>query len=403
MIQSRAVGTTRVSTGSLLGRAVVLSWLFLCLSACTHTLSGHHEAAVAALSPLVYQGETIALEEVASIAPTPDLLSLDDDMRDFVETYTRGLNTDRQRLHNLHRSIKSSAVLGMQYEPNAGGDAAEAFHRGSADCLSYAHMFVALAREAGLKASYQWLEVRPQWSRVGEHIAVRLHVNVIVDIRRTEQYMVDIDPLESAVVSRSKLLTDIDGAALYHNNLAMNALGENELGLAWAHEVRALQLSPAMPHLWVNLGAISRLVGQHREAEAHYLQALSIDRSYRPAMNNLLVLYELEGNEEKRQYWAKRVANYRNMNPYYHAWQGDKAGEEGQWRQALTHYSEAIRLLPDDSRLLYSMGIIHYQLEDYDEASRYISQAIETATLRRDRESYQIQLDVVKRERLAST
>jgi Flp pilus assembly protein TadD len=96
------------------------------------------------------------------------------------------------------------------------------------------------------------------------------------------------------------------------------------------------------------------------------------------------------------------VAEYRSTNPYYHAWQGDKAGEESDWQQALMHYSEAVRLMPTDSRLLYSMGIIHYQLEDYEQASHYITQAIDAATLLRDKNTYQIQLDVVLQEQMAS-
>jgi Flp pilus assembly protein TadD len=402
LILSKSVVYIRMSMIGFLQPGLLLPCLLLGLTACNAVLPGSHAAALAQISPLTVKGETVDLTDVHHIAPTPDLLFLDDEMREFVETYTGDLNTDRQRLHNLHRSVKSAAALGMQYQPNAGGGAAEVFHRGTADCLAYAHLFVALAREAGLEASYQWLEVRPQWSRVGEHIAVRLHVNVNVDIRRTEHYMVDIDPLEAAVISRSRLLSDKDGAALYHNNLAMNALGENALKLAWAHEVRALQLSPAMPHLWVNLGAIYRLAGHNREAEAHYLYALTLDKTYRPAMNNLLVLYELEENEEKREFWGQRVAEYRSTNPYYHAWQGDKAGEESDWQQALMHYSEAVRLMPTDSRLLYSMGIIHYQLEDYDQASHYITQAIDAATLLRDKNTYQIQLDVVLQEQMAS-
>lgn len=402
MTLSRAVVYMRMSTVSFLRLGFLLSCLLLGLTACNTGLPRLHSDGMAQISPLVFEGETVELADVATIAPTPELLSVDDEMRDFVETYTGDLKNDRQRLHNLHRSIKSPAVLGVRYDSDADGNAAEVFHRGSANCLAYAHMFVALAREAGLKASYQWLEVRPQWSRVGEHIAMRLHVNVIVDIRRGEQYMVDIDPLQSSVVSRSKQLTDLDGAALYHNNIAMNALGENKLRLAWAHEVRALQLSPSMPHLWVNLGAIYRLAGQHRAAETQYFQALALDKSYRPAMNNLLVLYEMEADQEKTEYWTKRVARYRYLNPYYHAWQGDKAGEEGEWKEALQHYTDALKLLPSDSRMLYSIGIIHYQLEDYEAASRYISQAIETATLRRDKNSYQIQLDVVLKEQMAS-
>ncbi len=355
------------------------------------------------ISPLQLADRTVQLSEVDAIAPTPELLALDAEMRDFVETYTGDLRTRRQRLTVLHESIKSPSLLNIQYEANAEGAAAAVFHRGTANCLSYAHLFVALAREAGLDAQYQWLEVRPQWSRIGQRVAVRLHVNVVVNLRRGEQYMVDIDPLQATEVTGSRVITDLDAAALYHNNIAMDALALKQMELAWGHAVKALELSPKMPHLWVNLGAIYRLAGQHAAAEDNYLYALQLNSRYRSAMNNLLVLYEIEGREDDLKLWSSRVARYRAQNPYYHAWLGDKAGETGNWQQAQVHYTRALKLNPEDGSLQYAMGLIHYQLGEYEAASRYITSAIEATTLRRDVESYQKQLDVVNREHLAST
>ena len=118
-------------------------------------------------------------------------------------------------------------------------------------------------------------------------------------------------------------------------------------------------------------------------------------------MNNLVVLYGMEGRQEDRNYWEKRVAVYRDANPYYHAWQGDMAVERGDWQQALDYYREALDLLPDDASLLYATGMIHYQLDQLQLASSYLQRAMETATLRSDQQSYQLQLDHVRREMLA--
>jgi len=397
-------GTLVTSSRSvpLVGCRWYLLPLFLALSLSACTPATPRPGAAPVISPLHLEDRTILLNEVPAIAPPQDLLVMDGEMRDFVETYTGDLRTDRQRLINLHRSIKSPGLLNMKYAVEAEGNASDAFHRGTANCLSYAHMFVALAREAGLDADYQWMEVRPQWSRIGERIAVRLHVNVVVNLRHGEQYMVDIDPLQSNEVTGSRVLSDTDAVALYHNNIAMNALAQENMEQAWGHAARAIQLAPEMPHLWVNLGAIYRLAGQHDDAERSYLYALDLNARDRSAMNNLMVLYEIQGREDERQHWSEKVSHYRDRNPYYHAWLGDKAGETGDWSKALEHYNEALGLMPEESHLLYAVGLIYYQLEAYEQASRFISSAIEKATLRRDIESYQIQLDAVKREQLAS-
>jgi Flp pilus assembly protein TadD len=341
------------------------------------------------------------VDQVAGIAPTPDLLALDDEMREFVARYTAGVKSDRQRLKMLHGALIGAGSHDLQYDPFADGTAQEAFHRGSANCLSYASLFIALAREADLDASYQWLEIKPEWSLIGERVAVRLHVNTRIDLGRHAQYMVDLDPVASRDVANTDRLSDQDGLALYHNNLAMDALSQEELTAAWAHSVQAIRLSPEMPHLWVNLGAIYRASGQHREAEASYRQALELDHTDRSAMNNLAVLYGLEGREGDRDYWLDQVERYRQANPYFHAWQGDIAGKAGDWREALRHYEKALRLLPEDSHLLYAKGNIHYELNDLEEAARLLKEAIDNAPRVSDREAYQVRLDAVRQEALA--
>lgn len=386
----------RSGRGSLLATGWWLVPLFaLHLAACT-SLSPPQRR-VSDISPLELDGHSLAVEEVAARVSTPDLLAMDADMRDFVMRYAGGSSTERQRLYSLHRAVRGPATLGVEYDALASGSARDVFHRGTANCLSYATLFVAMAREAGLDAGYQWLEVRPQWTRDGERVLVRLHVNVAVRIGRRQEYMVDIDPLESRDISASHRLSDTDAEALYHSNLAMRALGDDELETAWLQGVRALQLSPQLAQLWVNLGAIYRRAGQHRAAEASYLYALDLDPWEWSAMNNLVVLYTLEGNVAERERWDRRVAGHREANPYYHAWLGDQAADEGNWPEARDNYRRALELAPADSRLLYALGQAHEQLGEPGEALDLVRRAMQTATLRTDVEAYSNYLESLQR------
>ncbi|MDH3992831.1 MAG: hypothetical protein OEV47_07950, partial [Gammaproteobacteria bacterium] len=150
------------------------------LSACAGTPSTLDPQVIDQLAPLQLAAGELAASEAAAGVATPDLLAMDDSMRDFVARYTGGTGNSRQRMMALHRAITGAGILNIQYDPFADGSAREVFYRGTANCLSYANLFIALAREAGLDAHYQWLEVRPRWSRVGERISVGLHVNVVV-------------------------------------------------------------------------------------------------------------------------------------------------------------------------------------------------------------------------------
>lgn len=354
------------------------------------------------LPPLQTERGLVEVGAVASLAPTPPLLALDPQMRAFVARYAGDELGKRERLLALHRAISGRATLGIDYDPGAEGTAAQAFHSQAANCLSYANLFVGLAREAGLDARYQWVEVRPQWTRLGERVALRLHVNAVVHMNKRDRYMVDIDPLPSRDIAGTQEISDRDAQALYHSNIAMDALAREQLEEAWTHAVRALQLSPSMSHLWVNAGAVYRRAGQYRAAEATYLQALALDPHERSAMNNLMVLYEIEGNAQQFAYWAERVDHYRDTNPYYHAWLGDQAGEEGDWRTALGHYRDALALQPEDANLHFAVGVIYEQLGEPRAALRYVEQALERATLRSDLETYRLKAEALNRAALAA-
>ncbi|MCB1687052.1 MAG: hypothetical protein KDI33_01120 [Halioglobus sp.] len=351
--------TARYPRGSFCGRyrfAVLALLLTAFTGACT--TSGSNARRAADLPPLQLNDHLVTAAQAYERAPTPDLLAVDADMRDFVQHYTGGIRTKRQRLMMLHRAIRGAATLGIEYDPQAEGTARDTFHRGSANCLAYATLFIALAREAGLSASYQWHEVRPQWVRQGERVVLRKHVNAFVSLGTNEQYRVDIDPLPSQDIVDSRRISDVDAQALYHSNLAMDALAGQAIEEAWLHAVRAVQLSPGTAHLWVNLGAIYRVNGQHRDAEFSYLSALQLDPGEHSAMNNLVVLYELEGRPAERELWAERVARHREGNPYYHASLGQEAAAAGDLARAASHYERALQLAPEDSRLLYLLDTL---------------------------------------------
>jgi Flp pilus assembly protein TadD len=354
------------------------------------------------IAPLMYEGRITTFEDALALVEDEDLLAVNDAMRAFVSEYTDGIHNQRSRLLALHTAVKSPGGLDLEYDPFADGSAADAFARGTANCLSYANLFVALAREAGLDARYQWMEIRPEWQRLGDRVAVRLHVNVTVKTRDGDEYMIDIDPLRRNEVAGSRVLSDRDAKALYYSNVAMQSFAEGRLEEGWMQTVRALELSPDQSHLWVNLGAIYRQAEQYAEAEQAYFRALAVDRADRSAMNNLVVLYGFTGRHDEEAYWEDRMRRYRDRNPYYHSNLGDVAGEQGNWDLAFEHYTRAVELHPDDSELIYALGVIEHQRGNYDEATALIEQAIDKANFAVDEQNYRIHLRAIEKDRAAS-
>lgn len=129
-------------------------------------------------------GEVSVPTALAS-ASTPDLLGLSAQMRDFADRYVN-FGSQRQRLLTLHSSLLSPGLVDIRYDPAADGTAAEAFARSTANCLSYAHLFVAMARYVGLDARYLDVSLRPEWARHGDRVALQQHINVVVKLRSGE-------------------------------------------------------------------------------------------------------------------------------------------------------------------------------------------------------------------------
>jgi len=373
---------------------VVLCALAL-LGGCATT--GDEQRLAQRVAPLQLDDRTVTVEEALS-APPLELLQLSDDMKDFVRQTTEGYHNERSRLQALHNAIKNEDGLDMRYDPFADGNAQEVFERRTANCLSYAHMFVALAREASLDASYQWMEVRPEWQRIGERVAVRLHVNVQVKTRDGNQFMVDIDPLQRSEVAGARLMSDDEGVALAHNNVAMLALSEDRPEEAWRSVVRGLAVAPELSQLWVNLGAIYRYTGQLDEAERAYFEALEADPTDRSAMNNLVVLYEQMERQTEAERWLVRLRRYRDRNPYYHESLGEEALAAGDLDAAYEHYREALRLQPEDGRLAYSLGVVQSERGNLKAAEKLLRQAVEKATFTGERQRYAVTLRRIREE-----
>ncbi len=346
------------------------------------------------IDPLLTNSGALAPQIAVSAAPTPDLLGLSPEMREFADRYIKH-GGQQQRLQLLHSSLRSSGMVGVSYDPQADGTAAEAFDRGAANCLTYAHLFVSLARYVGLDARYLSLSLRPQWFRHGRRVALQQHVNVRVKLRNGAEYVVDIDPVQRARVATARVLTDAEAFALHHANLAMNALLDDQYTAAYAQAVRALQLSGDTDYLWVNLGAIYRGAEQDISAEHSYMTALKLNPRNSSAMNNLGVMYNDQGQLELAARWAERVVDYRDKNPYYHMFKGAEAELAGEPEQALEHFQRAIALKDTDAEFYYRLARLYLTMHRPQESLRYTQLAIKHSRLMGEREEYQLFLRTI--------
>lgn len=312
-------------------------------------------------------------------APPVDVLALTPDMLDLIAE-TKKIPNRSSRLRFLLKRMLAQGLGDIEYHPFKTRTAAQTFATREGNCLSFTNLFVALAREAGLDARYQRVEIPPVWLVDGSALTLNNHVNVIVhDVRvrgtHVRDFIVDFNAQEYGANWRMQEVDDDHTAAAYHSNLAVHALSRDDPESALAQIHRALLLRSNIPHLWVNLGVIRKSLGDIPAAIGAYEQALAIDPSQPSALNNLAHLYQTTGREDRADIYLKTIARYQKINPYYHYQLAGRAYERADYNTSLAALKSAIHLNDDDPDFFGLLGFAHLQLGDRSAAKKAFSAA----------------------------
>lgn len=326
-------------------RSLLLACLVL-LSACTSQQLSLPEKNLAPLTLASGQSLTMA-ESLAKVAPV-DPLQLNDVVSELAAENIDPEQPPKTLVADISRLIVSPAYLGVRYDAGVTGTAVEVYQSGVANCLGFSHLFIALARSAGLDAHYQQVEVKPRWQKQGEWLLVGMHVNVTGSVNSRRFYTADIDTTTRYHTLKKYRISDATALGQHYNNLAMDALLDGNLTTAYANLARAIQTAPGQPHLWTNLGTLYKKNGQLEQAQASYQQALELDDDYLAAMEHLARLFTLRGDAKSAETYRRRVQLYRVKNPYYHAHLAQQAAERGDWNSASRAIKKAIALKEDE-------------------------------------------------------
>jgi len=260
-----------------------------------------------------------------------DVLALTPQMQAFLDRYVMGYPDRDVRLNLLTTAITDPGVLGFHYQDERTLTAAEAFDTRSGNCIGFANLLIAMAREAGLEAGYQQVTLQPEWSSVEDTLLVARHVNVVVRGER-QGFVVDSSGLAIRPDDRRRQMSDREALALYFNNLGAEAILQRDLSRAWSYLAKAVQTAPGLADPWINLGVVYGRNWQLEEAAQMYRRALDIDRWETAALSNLYEIYTALGDEAEAGKLEARVARYRERNPYYLLKLSENALAEGQYQ-----------------------------------------------------------------------
>ena len=332
-------------------------------------------------NPALLTGAIVFGEEVSSDeVPTVDVLARDAAMDLFVETHVSGHRLSAARLRRLMNQLSREGYFDDSYDANKTQTAQETFHSRRGNCLSYTNLFIALARAAGLEAQYQIVAVPPTWNADAGMLIRNNHINVRLtgarfDQMYSDEYTVDFNALSSTQEYSKWPVSDAYARSLYYANVSVEniRLGENRAGFAYL--VKAIELVPGNPDLWINLGAF---YGRHDELELAieaFHVALELEPNNKTAMSGLARGHRHLGRIELAESYERRVRSYRQRNPYYHFAVAQSAFADKRFDKTLVSINRAIDIKGRDSRFYFLKGLAEQNLGDENAAKKSFAKA----------------------------
>lgn len=294
-----------------------------------------------------------ALDSSFAVSPPvisiEDAFGLDGEMQEFVRQVRDFGGDSSTKVVHLLQAMKQHGLFSLEYNEALTHTVSGTFHERRGNCLSFTMLFIALAREAGLHARYQLVDVPPQWNLDTDLVVIANHVNAVIDSRTDKDLVVDFNKANFHGDFVTHRIDDAYAAALFYTNLGAEAMLRRDFPASFTLLREALRVRPDAVPPWVNLGVLYGRQGLYRHAEAAYLRALEISPQERSALSNLAGIYEALGEKDRAAEYRERVRRYQDINPYYHYARAQKAYHDAQYEDALAELRRAIRLRSDES------------------------------------------------------
>jgi len=316
-----------------------------------------------------------------------DIIELNPEMLAFLDDNVDRSKSDYTRLRQLLYALMGGDRFQLIYDDRT-RTAEETFRDRRGNCLSFTNLFVAMARNLGLDASYQEVEIPPDWSLAGQSFVLSKHVNVYLRLSHDLTRIVDFNTYDFNTTYEHHVISDERARAHYYNNIGAELMLNGETPGAFANLRASIGEDPNFSPAWINLGTLYRREAYRAYAEAAFQQALKVEPHSLVAMSNLANLYEEAGLIGLAADYQERVETHRMRNPYYRYFLANEAFTNGDYAAAIEHLKYAIREREEDPRFYSLISLSYLMSGDRAEAGRWMRRAEEVAVKEQDREKY---------------
>lgn len=247
-------------------------------------------AAFSLFTPLSLAAEVPrGVEILASVAPVSTLpLHVTGPMEDWLRERVPAKLPPRRRLELLMHHLLAPEGLAMEEISGHTATAAEAFLSRRADCVAFAHLFIALARATDLPVFFVAVVQPESYERQGDLRVATFHL--AAGYGSLEALTLYDFGGKSRPQGQIRVVSDRTAAAIFASNRAAEALRAHDLAASLLWSDRSVRLDPDWAPAWINRGVALRRSGDHAAAMAAYRRALALDGRQAAARVNLQAL-----------------------------------------------------------------------------------------------------------------
>ncbi len=302
-------------------------------------------------------------------------LELSPEMKEWAHANVSRGAGEKERLYELMDALVKRKGLAVRYMRDGTGTAREVFASGEANCLSFTNLFVALAREVGVRAYFLSLPDEARYGQEGDLVVRWEHVTAGWG-SSNERTVLEFGfvPEEERYLS-ARRLSDLTALAMFYANRGAEALiaGDKEEARWWLET--AVVLDPAWSHGWLNLGVVRRRQGDLEGAERAYRRGIEANPEHLQLYSNLATLLRIRGELDSAGELLRLLDRKSNRNPFTYLALGDMALGEERLDDARRFYRRALTLNRDHAESRAAMGLWELASDRPDKALGWLERA----------------------------
>lgn len=278
-----------------------------------------------------------------------------EEMRRWARAVVVGRGKEEEQLQRLLVGLLERDGRKLVYDRNRTATATEVWRDGVANCLSFTHLFVGLAREVGLPVYYLRIADSPHYEREGDLVVASEHVAAAWGPPHKRRVL-DFSEQPIGEYHQTQVVSDLTAVALFYSNLGAGRIRGGDISAALDALATATRIDPELADGWVNLGVALRAAGRREEAEAAFRRALEANPAIVSAYNNLASLLRQVGRDDEARRLLEVTVRQANRDPFSYLALGDLSLAEGRLDEAERYYRRALRLHPGRAEPLAALG-----------------------------------------------